>query len=137
MRIHISSTDGVPIYMQIVQQVRRLVAGGELNPGDELPSIRALADQLLVNPNTVARAYRDLEVAGVVTSSRGLGTYVAETDSQMAHDEKRAVLIERVDALLIESRQLQIPLDEVFEILKTRDTEIFASKNGETEVKNG
>ena len=113
MRIHISATDGVPIYMQIVQQVRRLVAGGELNPGDELPSIRALADQLLINPNTVARAYRDLEVAGVVTSSRGLGTYVAETDAQLAHAEKRTMLVERVDALLIESRQLQIPLDEV------------------------
>ena len=126
--------------MQIVQQVRRLVAGGELMPGDELPSIRVLADQLLVNPNTIARAYRDLETGGVVVTSRGLGTFVAETDEQMAHGEKRAVLVERVDALLVESRQLQIPLKEVFEIMTVRDSALFSEENvasEQTEVKGG
>ena len=57
MQIHISSSDGVPIYIQIVNQVKHLVAAGRLTPGDEMPAIRVLAEQLMVNPNTVARAY--------------------------------------------------------------------------------
>src|SRR5476649_2893220 len=101
MRIHISPRDGVPIYLQIVQQVRRLVASGELMPGDELPSIRVLADSLVINPNTVAHAYKELESAGLVTSSRGLWTYVREADQSQAHAERRAVLAYRVDALVL------------------------------------
>ena len=66
MQIHISTADGVPIYLQIVNQVKFLVAAGRLTPGDELPPIRVLAERLVVNPNTVARAYRELEQAGVV-----------------------------------------------------------------------
>jgi len=140
MRIHISPRDGVPIYMQIVQQVRRLVASGELVAGDELPSIRSLADRLVVNPNTVAHAYRELENAGIVTLSRGLGTYVAETDQSTAHDERRAVLVERIDALVLESRQLRIPFDEVLQIMRERDAAFQAKdeeKGQESEVLRG
>jgi len=121
MRIYISPRDGVPIYLQVVQQVRRLVASGELMPGDELPSIRSLADQLVVNPNTVAHAYRELESAGIVTTSRGLGTYVTETSQSTAHAERRAVLGERIDALVLESRQMRIPFDEVLEMMHERE----------------
>src|SRR5438046_3055584 len=66
MQLHISANDGVPIYLQIVNQVKYLVAAGRLKPGEELPPIRVLAKNLIVNPNTVARAYRELEAAGVV-----------------------------------------------------------------------
>ena len=76
MQIHIQAQDGVPIYLQVMQQIKYLVASGRLEPGEELPSIRALAEQLLVNPNTIARAYRELEVAGVVEKRRTAGTYV-------------------------------------------------------------
>jgi len=109
--------------MQIVQQVRRLVASGELMPGDELPSIRALADQLVINPNTVAHAYRELENAGLVTSSRGLGTYVSATDQSTAHAERLAVLSERIDALVLERRQLGISMDEVLELMRRREAD--------------
>ncbi len=73
MDIHISPHDGVPIYLQIVNQVKYLVASGRLAPGEELPAIRVLAEQLLVNPNTVARAYRELEIAGVVDQAAHRG----------------------------------------------------------------
>lgn len=131
MRLHISPRDGVPIYLQIVQQVRRLVASGELMPGDELPSIRSLADTLVINPNTVAHAYKELETAGVVTSSRGLGTYVREADQSTAHSVRKAVMAERVDSLVLESRQLRIPFDELLELIHDRNT-AFRAKDEET-----
>jgi len=133
MRIHISPRDGVPIYLQIVQQVRRLVGSGELLPGDELPSIRSLADTLVVNPNTVAHAYRELESAGIVTTSRGLGTYVAEKDQATAHAERRAMLAERIDALVLESRQMRIPFAEVLELIREREAEFRTEKETKDE----
>src|SRR4026209_1087196 len=84
MQLHLSPHDGVPIYMQIVNQMKYLVASGRLESGEELPPIRTLAEQLLINPNTVARAYRELELAGVVTKRRTAGTYVSETTSPLA-----------------------------------------------------
>jgi len=64
MNIHITPSDGVPIYLQIVNQIKYLVSSGRLADGEELPPIRTLAETLVVNPNTVARAYRELELAG-------------------------------------------------------------------------
>jgi len=78
MQIHISLDDGVPIYLQIVNQIKYLVASGRLVSGEQLPPVRKLAEQLLVNPNTVARAYRELESARVLSTRRGTGVYVCE-----------------------------------------------------------
>jgi GntR family transcriptional regulator len=121
LHLHISANDGVPIYLQIVNQVKYLVASGRLAPGEELPPIRALAEQLLVNPNTVARAYRELEVAGIVTKRRTTGTYVSESGSPLARRERVKILTERIDALLAEARQMDIALDEVCALLRERD----------------
>ncbi len=121
MQIHISQSDGVPIYLQIVNQVKYLVASGRLAPGEELPPIRVLAERLLINPNTVARAYRELEVAGVVTKRRTAGTYVSDAGSPLARRERLKILTERIDALLSEARQLGIDLDEVLQLLHQRD----------------
>src|SRR5687767_3583639 len=103
MQIQISTADGIPIYQQIVNQVRYLMAAGRLRPGDELLPIRVLAEQLTVNPNTVARAYLELERAGMVTKRHGTGTYVAETRSRVPHREKLRILAKRADALLSEA----------------------------------
>jgi len=121
MDIHISPHDDVPIYAQIVNQVKYLVASGRLAPGEELPAIRVLAQQLTVNPNTVARAYQKLEEAGIVEKRRTAGTYVSAAGSPLARRERRKILIERIDALLAEARQLGIPTDEVVELLRQRD----------------
>src|SRR5882757_4164243 len=118
MQIHISSNDGVPIYLQIVHQVKYLVASGRLAPEEELPPIRVLAEQLLVNPNTVARAYRELEMAGVVTKRRTSGTYVSEAGSPLARRERLKILTERVDALLAESHQMDIAFDDVLKLIE-------------------
>ncbi len=71
--MHISPKDAVPIYQQIVSQIKHMVASRRLRPWDEVPPIRVLAEQLLINPNTVARVYRDLEAAGLLVSRRGSG----------------------------------------------------------------
>jgi GntR family transcriptional regulator len=121
MQIHISSHDGVPIYLQIVNQVKYLVASGRLAPGEELPPIRALATQLVVNPNTIARAYRELELAGVVEKRRTAGTYVSATGSPLARRERLKILTERVDALLAEARQMNIDTDAVVDLIRQRE----------------
>jgi GntR family transcriptional regulator len=121
MQIHISSSDGVPIYLQIVNQVKYLVAAGRLATGEELLPIRVLAEKLLVNPNTVARAYRELEAAGVVEKRRTAGTYVADAGSPLRRQERMRILKERVDALLAESRQVGVSIDDVIQLIHQRD----------------
>ncbi len=121
MQIHISSADGVPIYLQIVNQVKHLVASGRLAPGDEIPPIRVLAEQLVVNPNTVARAYLELEHAGLVTKRHGSGTYVAEAHAPLPQWERIKILSSRADALLTEARHLDVELAEIFKLLRERD----------------
>src|ERR1051325_7926056 len=120
MQLQISPTDGTPIYLQIVNQVRYLIAAGRLQPGEELLPIRVLAEQLTVNPNTVARAYLELERAGVVTKRHGSGTYVSEAGSPLARRERLKILNQRADALLAEARHFGIDLDEILELLRER-----------------
>lgn len=121
MQIHLSANDGVPIYLQIVNQVKYLVAAGRLTPGEELPPIRVLAEQLLVNPNTVARAYRELEKAGVLTTRRTAGTYVSDAGSPLARRERLRILTERVDALLAEARSMNVSVEDVLQLVRQRD----------------
>src|SRR5579864_4579658 len=121
MQLHISPTDGVPIYQQIVNQVKYLVASGRLRPGEEMPPIRVLAERLLINPNTVARAYRELEVSGIVVKRRTAGTFVSDAGSPLARRERLKILTERMDALLAEARQMNVDIDEILELVRQRD----------------
>lgn len=127
MQIVISSNDGVPIYQQIVNQVKHLVAAGRLEPGEEIPPIRVLAQQLVVNPNTVARAYLELEREGIVHKRHGAGTYVAENSNTLPHRQRLKLLGERVDALLVEASHLDVNLGEVIELLRERQEKLRAN----------
>jgi GntR family transcriptional regulator len=130
MEMHISSSNHEPVYLQIVNQVKYLVASDRLAPGEELPPIRVLATQLLVNPNTVARAYRELERAGIVETRRTAGTYVSAGSSRLARRERAKILTERIDALLAEARQMNIDTDAVVDLIRQRD-EIMQSTTQE------
>jgi GntR family transcriptional regulator len=121
VQIHITPNDGVPIYLQIVNQVKYLVASGRLKPGEELPPIRVLAERLLINPNTVARAYRELEMLGLVTKKRTAGTYVSDAGSPLARRERLRILTLRIDALIAEARQMDITIEDVVELILKRD----------------
>ena len=120
MELHISTSDGVPIYLQIANQVKYLVASGRLEAGNEIPPIRVLARQLLVNPNTVARAYLELEREGVVQKRHGSGTYISESGSRLARKERLKIISERVDGLLAEARHLEVEPPELLQLIKDR-----------------
>ena len=120
MDITISLADGVPIYRQIANQIRYLAASGRLAPGEELPPIRTLALQLKVTPNTVVKAYGELEAAGVVRKRAGAGTYVSEGPSRLADRERKRIIEGRIDALLAEAHHLNFTVDEVLRMLDER-----------------
>jgi GntR family transcriptional regulator len=123
MLLHISS-DGPPIYQQIVDQVRFRIVSGQLRTGDELPTIRGLAESLRVNPNTVARAYRELEHESLVEKRRTTGTFVSELPKRLGIAQRRKLIAPEVDKLLITARQLGITLDELTEQLERRDRDL-------------
>ncbi len=120
MQLFISPHDGVPIYRQIVNQVKYLMASGRLGPGEQLPPVRKLAELLLVNPNTVARAYRELEAAGAITTRRGTGAVVSEEGSPLARREQMKILNQRIDVLLAEARQMNVDIDTLIQLVHQR-----------------
>jgi GntR family transcriptional regulator len=120
--ITINLSDGVPIYRQIVNQVKYLVASGLLQPGEELPPIRTLALQLKVTPNTIVKAYGELEISGVIHKRQGSGTFVSDSRPQLAVRERRRVIEQRIDALLAEAHQLNFTADEILKMVRERKT---------------
>jgi GntR family transcriptional regulator len=118
VQIHVNEADGTPYYQQVANQVKFLVASGRLEADEKLPSVRKLAEQLMINPNTVARAYRELESEGVVQTRRGSGVFVAEGGSPLSRKEKNRILGERIETLLTEAHQLDVSLDVLINMLK-------------------
>ncbi len=118
--IRINSQEGTPIYIQIVRQFKYLIATGSLKSGDELPPVRVLAQQLLINPNTVAKAYRELESDGLIYTRPGAGTYVAEPRTLFSDEERIRILSEKVDVLLTEAKHLNFSLSELLHLIQVR-----------------
>jgi GntR family transcriptional regulator len=120
MHIEIDAASGTPIYLQIVNQLKYLVASEQLEPDEEIPPIRTLAEQLIINPNTVARAYLELERAGIVVKKQGSGTFVATNPPLVGKRQRQKILSDRIDALLTEAKQLGVEMDELLDLLQTR-----------------
>ena len=120
MRIEIQPQDGLPIYRQISNQIKNMIASGQLKTGQELPGIRTLAEQLTVTPNTILKAYDELEVGGLLEKRRGSGTYVTDTNSPLTRKEQRRILAQRIDAVLTEASQLSFTLEDVLILLRDR-----------------
>lgn len=127
MNIQLDLTDGVPIYRQIANQIRYLVASGQLMPGDEIAPVRSLAMQLKVTPNTVVKAYKELESAGVLYKRRGAGTYISDSKSTLAQRERLRIIEGRIDALISEAYQLDVGNEELLQMLDRR-LETFKKK---------
>ena len=120
MEIQINPTNDVPIYRQIVNQVRYLVAFGSLEPDRPLPSIRTLAVELKVSPNTIVKAYEELAAQGVVQRRRGCGTFVSCDCTRLADGQWRHLIEPRIDALLVEAQQLNVPPEALLELMQRR-----------------
>ena len=118
VQIRVSTNDGIPIYLQIINQIKYMVASGRLEPGDKLPPVRKLAEQLLINPNTVARAYRELEAANVLNTRQGSGVFVSDGGSPLARKEQKRILRERIDLLIAEAKQMNITTEMVIELIQ-------------------
>ena len=124
MQLRISDRDGVPIYVQLVRQIKYLVSSGQLAADEQLPPVRKLAEQLVVNPNTVARAYRELEREGILAIRQGAGVFVADSGSPLARREQQRILIERIDMLLAEARQMKVDQESLIALVRQRSAHI-------------
>jgi GntR family transcriptional regulator len=120
MLIRLDQSTGVPLWLQIVNQVTRQVVSRSVPAGDRLPTVRELAAELRVNPNTVARAYLELEREGVVETRRGLGTFACNVVDRHTRGERRQMIADRIDALLLEAAHLEVTPAEVRHILDER-----------------
>lgn len=94
IRFNLDARNGVPLYKQIILQVEMAIADGRLVQGDRLPTVRSLAVDLSINPNTVAKAYSQLEIRGIVTTQQGSGTFVSDRKIEMSEVERERVLAE-------------------------------------------
>ncbi len=116
----ISFKSGTPIYLQIVQQVKAAASSGALRPGEALPSIRPLAEELRINRNTVAKAYAELESQGVIETLPGRGCYLKENQSGLRKEVRRKLLIEEIDRAIVQAHHLQVPREEFLELIDAR-----------------
>ncbi len=123
MEFSIDSESGVPFYRQIIEQVKYGIAGGLLSPGDQLPTVRQLAADLSVNPNTVIRASREMELGGVLDTQQGSGTYVADHSPEIDELEKRRKLDQILTEFLARAHGYGFTLGEVLDGLQQRKEE--------------
>jgi GntR family transcriptional regulator len=118
VNLRIEAGDGVPIYLQIVEQIKRAVALGKLKPEEGLPSVRQLALDLTINPNTVARAYLELEHQGVIYKRQGQGTFVSMQAAEASRRERQKIVGALFEKALIEAVNSGLTAAEIEEIYR-------------------
>jgi GntR family transcriptional regulator len=131
MTFRIDTASRLPIYEQLAQQVRAALARGDLQPGERLPSVRQMSQELLVNPNTIARAYAELERAGLVISRQGLGVFIAEAPPELSQSVRDRKLAELLDQVLTEAVHLGYSADEVVRLVRERVRAFTWRKDGQ------
>ncbi len=118
MEISIDQKSGVPLYRQIIESVKFAIARGDLGPGDRLPTVRRLAVDLEVNPNTVIRAYREMEIQGVLDTQQGSGTFVTGQSPEVDSLERQRMLDQILTELLARASDYGFSLGEVLDGLQ-------------------
>src|SRR5262245_16892677 len=120
MIVQINYKSGKPVYLQVVDQIKAAAASGSLQPGEALPSIRPLAEELRVNRNTVAKAYAELESIGVIENRQGKGCFLRENHSPLKKEIRRKMLIEEIDQAVIQAHHLQVPRQDFLALVRER-----------------
>ena len=122
---------GVPVYLQLVQQVKSAVAAGSLRAEDQLPSVRALAEELRINRNTIARAYAAMEVEGLIETRQGSGCFVTSTSTPLRKAVRTERLAEVVDSLIVQASHLQVSDASLKDLLEERLRRFHALQRAE------
>ena len=117
LHLHIDPHSGLPVYRQMIDQIKYYIASGALNPGDQLPSVRELAQRLSVNPTTVVKAYTELQHEEVIDIRHGKGAFVAERAAHVSEFEKEKVVRRVARQLAVESQQIGADFDFVQDVL--------------------
>ncbi len=117
-RFGLDLASGVPVYRQLIDQVLAGIAAGRLTPGDQLPTMRQLAVDLSINPNTVIRAYRELEIRGVLETHQGTGTFIAEKQVEQGDGERRARLDQLVRDFVARAGSAGFTVEDLMEQLQ-------------------
>jgi len=120
MVLQVNFKSGMPVYLQVVDQIRTAVASGSLRPGDPLPSIRTLAERLRINRNTMAKAYTELENQGVIETRAGKGCFVQPNQSPLRKEVRRSMLIEEIDQAIVAAHHLQVNREEFVRLVSNR-----------------
>ena len=113
LKFSLDATNGVPFYKQIILQVEMAIADGRLDTGDQLPTVRSLAVELQVNPNTVARAYSELEIRGIVTTQQGTGTFISDQKVEISDVERERILAEITRSFVSHAASYGFSLEEL------------------------
>src|SRR5215467_4303066 len=120
MIIQLNFKSGKPVYLQIVDQIKAAAASGALQPGEALPYIRPLAEELRVNRNTIAKAYSELESLGVIETLPGRGCFLKENHTALRKEARRKLLIVEIDQAIVQAHHLQVSRDEFLELIHER-----------------
>ena len=108
MQFNIDNSSGRPVYQQLMDQVKRDIALGKLTKDEKLPTVRQLASQLAINPNTIAKAYRQLEQEGIIVTRPGSGAFIANLDSNLSRAVKKKLLSEELERIAVDAYHMQI-----------------------------
>ncbi len=117
-RVALDASSGIPFYRQIIQQIEHAILARKLEPGDRLPTIRALAIELKINPNTIARAYGELEIRGIVITQVGSGTYVSNRPVDSARAELESRIEAKVAAFVRDMGALGLDRERAIELVR-------------------
>ena len=120
MRLQLSFKTGKPVYLQIVDQVKAAAASGAARPGDALPSIRPLAEELRINRNTIAKAYAELESQGVIETLPGKGCFIRAHSSPYRKEVRMKLLAQAVDDAVVQAHHLQVSKADFLELTERR-----------------
>ena len=115
---HLDEHSGVPVYRQLIDQVQGAVASGSLSPGDQLPTVRHVAVELAINPNTVLRAYREMEIRGMLDTQQGTGTFVAEQQKEPSKEVRERQLGQLVNEFVSRAGSAGITVNELIDALR-------------------
>jgi GntR family transcriptional regulator len=123
MNLEIDFRSGIPIYLQVVEQIKERIVGGSLPLGSQLPTVRSLALELRVNFNTIARAYRILDEVGIISTQQGRGTYVMEiSPPEVSEKIRQKALVALTQRYLADANRLGASPEELSEIMKDKVT---------------